>query len=419
MPYHFSFSGCGFLGIYHLGVSACLKQHVPNLLEDCKIAGASAGSFVACCLITGCSIDECTSYVLRLVDQAESQPILGPLHPRFKLMSELHESMLQVLPEDAYKIATGRLFISLTRYKDLKNVIVSEYESNTELIDAMLCSGFIPFYCGIIPPRYKGDYYWDGGLSDNQPIFDEPTITVSPFSGETDICPLDNSSNFIHLNICNSSVQFTQENLHRVSIALFPPQSLTMSEIFQQGYNDTLRYLQKNGMINCIDHLNVIEVPNFQREDVHDGEMDKKEKPNKTSEEDDFDCRECKQKIRKTLFASLPPQLLKVFHSSKKQSILNHLCQGKLFQAMSMILKPFVAPADILLAYITSIIKNIPKSQQSLENILKQLYCLSLCFLHNFLYKPCRHSSHHPHHTPFFSPNADYSPQPSKLPEES
>lgn len=38
-----------------------------------------------------------------------------------------------------------------------------------------------------------------------------------------------------------------------------------------------------------------------------------------------------------------------------------------------------------------SIIKNIPKSQQSLENILKQLYCLSLCFLHNFLYKPCRH----------------------------
>lgn len=65
------------------------------------------------------------------------------------------------------------------------------------------------------------------------------------------------------------------------------------------------------GMINCIDHLNVIEVPNFQREDVHDGEMDKKEKPNKTSEEDDFDCRECKQKIRKTLFSSLPPQLLK------------------------------------------------------------------------------------------------------------
>ena len=64
MPHHFSFSGCGFLGIYHLGVAACLKQHVPSLLEDCKIAGASAGSFVACCLLTGCSIGKNLFYYI-------------------------------------------------------------------------------------------------------------------------------------------------------------------------------------------------------------------------------------------------------------------------------------------------------------------------------------------------------------------
>ena len=28
-PSFFSFSGCGFLGIYHVGVGACLKEHCP------------------------------------------------------------------------------------------------------------------------------------------------------------------------------------------------------------------------------------------------------------------------------------------------------------------------------------------------------------------------------------------------------
>lgn len=392
MPHHFSFSGCGFLGVYHLGVAACLKQHVSDLLEDCKIAGASAGAFVACCLLTGCSIDKCTHYVLDLVSQAESQPILGPLHPRFKLISGLQESMQQILPADAYKLASGRLFISLTRYKDLQNVIVSEYASNDELISALLCSGFVPFYCGIIPPRYKGDYYWDGGLSDNQPVFEEPTITVSPFSGETDICPADNSSNFIHLNICNSSVQFTQENLHRVSIALFPPKSITMSEICQQGYNDTLRYLQKNGMVNCIYHLNVPMMPYFQGTETEAEELSTEENP---EEEPHFDCRECKHNIRKTLFSSLPPVLLKVFHStmtSKDQSILKYIFQGKLFQAMSLMITSFIAPVDILWACFTSFLSKIPQRPKDFENILNQLSFLFLCFIH-FLYKLCKHNN--------------------------
>lgn len=32
----------------------------------------------------------------------------------------------------------------------------------------------------------------DGGFTDNLPILNENTITVSPFSGLTDICPRDN-----------------------------------------------------------------------------------------------------------------------------------------------------------------------------------------------------------------------------------
>lgn len=49
-----SFAGCGFLGIYHVGVATCFRQYVPDLVTE-KIAGASAGSLAACGLI--CNVD--------------------------------------------------------------------------------------------------------------------------------------------------------------------------------------------------------------------------------------------------------------------------------------------------------------------------------------------------------------------------
>lgn len=40
----------------------------------------------------------------------------------------------------------------------------------------------------------------DGGFSNNLPTLDESTITVSPFCGETDICPRDASSQLFHVS---------------------------------------------------------------------------------------------------------------------------------------------------------------------------------------------------------------------------
>jgi predicted acylesterase/phospholipase RssA len=50
-----SFSGCGFLGIYHVGVASCLKQYAPHLYAE-KITGASAGALAACALIANCCL---------------------------------------------------------------------------------------------------------------------------------------------------------------------------------------------------------------------------------------------------------------------------------------------------------------------------------------------------------------------------
>ena len=45
-----SFAGSGFLGLYYIGVSACLKKLVPYLLTN-KIGGASSESLTALALV--------------------------------------------------------------------------------------------------------------------------------------------------------------------------------------------------------------------------------------------------------------------------------------------------------------------------------------------------------------------------------
>jgi hypothetical protein len=50
----------------------------------------------------------------------------------------------------------------------------------------------------------------DGGFTDNLPS-QRDTVTVSPFSGEADICPLDPySSNWMNINVKNTSFQVSQ-----------------------------------------------------------------------------------------------------------------------------------------------------------------------------------------------------------------
>lgn len=67
--------------------------------------------------------------------------------------------------------------------------------------------------------------YVDGGISDNLPQSElKNTITISPFSGESDICPRDSSTSFHELRFTNTSIQMNLGNMYRLSRALFPPE---------------------------------------------------------------------------------------------------------------------------------------------------------------------------------------------------
>ena len=45
-----SFNGCGFLGVYHVGVASALHHYLPNM-EFNYVCGASAGAMAGSCLV--------------------------------------------------------------------------------------------------------------------------------------------------------------------------------------------------------------------------------------------------------------------------------------------------------------------------------------------------------------------------------
>uniref|UniRef100_A0A8C4VHR7 Uncharacterized protein n=1 Tax=Gopherus evgoodei TaxID=1825980 RepID=A0A8C4VHR7_9SAUR len=141
----------------------------------------------------------------------------------------------QTLSENSHQLASGKLCISLTRLLDLQNVVISEYRSKEELIQVMVA--LFPIYLK------EGERYIDGGMTNVQPGSDsETTITVSPYTGEVDICPRDCPAYFNCIGFFRSTFQLSVENLCRFSYSIFPP-SLSF---YLKGYHDAIFFLQRH-----------------------------------------------------------------------------------------------------------------------------------------------------------------------------
>ncbi|KAM7002334.1 patatin-like phospholipase domain-containing protein 2 [Tautogolabrus adspersus] len=246
-----SFAGCGFMGIYYVGACSCILERYPRVIQDAsKICGASAGSLMAAVLSVGIPLEKCCADLMFMAKEGRKTK-LGPFHPTYNLVQIIGDSLLRGLPEDAHVLASGKLCVSLTRVSDRKNVLVSEFDSKEELVQALLCSCFIPFYCGVIPPTYRGVHYVDGAVSDNQPRYHvKNTMTFSPYTGESDLCPRASTLSFHEARFKNMSIQVNSENFYRVASTFFPPQAEQMAEICQNGYIDALRFLQENNLIS-------------------------------------------------------------------------------------------------------------------------------------------------------------------------
>ncbi|CAN7999102.1 unnamed protein product [Ixodes hexagonus] len=368
-----SFSGCGFLGIYHVGVASAFREYAPNCLG--KIAGASAGALAAAGLCCEVPFGESTTYVLRIAVRAR-QRALGPLHPGFDINSIIHDGLVKLLPENAHLMCNGKLHISLTRVSDGKNVLLSHFDSREDLIQALKCSCFIPFYSGLRPPKINGVAYMDGGFTDNLPTLDENTVTVSPFAGDSDICPIDDSFNLMQITFSNTSITLCPGNLYRASRIFFPPHPEILSRMCQQGFDDAVRFLQKNNMISCtrclaVQSSFVMEEPEVAAVESTDSE------PEKAGMRHAYDnCSDCKIRQQLALTDSLPEAMVRAIEEASDQlnkGVINWLFRHRPMKLISFLSIPYVLPVDIAVAILCKLWQLLPHLRNEMQCSLMRL----------------------------------------------
>ncbi|XP_053108863.1 patatin-like phospholipase domain-containing protein 2 isoform X2 [Hemicordylus capensis] len=329
-----SFAGCGFLGVYHIGAATCLQERAPHLIRDARrIYGASAGALTGAVLVAGGSLAEACADVLGLAKEARKRN-LGPLHPSFNVMKIIRDGLYKNLPENTHQLISGKLCISLTRVSDGKNVLVSHFNSKDEVVQR----------------------YVDGGISDNLPQHNSKnTITVSPFSGECDICPKGNSANFHEMNLTNTSIQFSLGNMYRLTQALFPPEPKVLGEMCEQGYSDALRFLKENGILH--DSVSV-DLP--LKKDDHQEHAQTADYNNKTgaANQDKKDMLEEEMFIDQlklapwpldeTIFENLPPRLRKALQEACKEKcgLCAQLSKFLPMRLMSYMMLPYTLPVE-------------------------------------------------------------------------
>lgn len=383
-PWNISFAGCGFLGIYQIGVASCLQEQAPFLVENARhVYGASAGALTASALVSGACLGEVGASFIDMAKEAQKR-FLGPMHPSFNLIKIMRSMMHRTMPPDAHSRATGRLGISLTRVIDGENVLVSHFNSNEELLQACICSTYIPVYCGLIPPTLHGVRYVDGGISDNLPQYElKNTITVSPFSGESDICPRDISSTNLHeLRFTNTSIQFTLANLHRITRALFPPDPLVMKNMCKQGYRDALHFLKTNGLLQYRDPHRMLAIASGGAEDDSDSEDDEGH-----GEESQRRCERGREandhsSIEEHIFEHLPPQVHKALVEAckERQSLLQSLSNLLPIRMASAILLPYTLPLESAVSMSIRLLEWLPDIQEDVgwmkEQTMKLLQSL-------------------------------------------
>ncbi|KAK2897587.1 hypothetical protein Q8A73_013967 [Channa argus] len=247
VPWSISFSGSGFLATYQLGVAKCLLNYAPWIIRTAPcVLGASAGSLVAAAVVCEMNPSTICDEMLHFAKKMKAFT-LGPFNPSINVFHWLEFVLNKYLPSDAHQLASGRLVVGMTRLTDGKHIVMSEFHSKEDVVQALLCSCFVPGYCGMQAPSFKGVHYMDGGFSSMQPVLPSHTLTVSPFSGEIDICPTDTPCIW-NIVVSGATLKGNMANSFRILNALYPLALETLEQAYHSGYKDAIDFLLQNDL---------------------------------------------------------------------------------------------------------------------------------------------------------------------------
>ena len=175
-PKSFFFVGCSWGAAFHIGVyKGMVERWGYENINKAKICGNSSGAAIAIGIVLGYKWEELERLYIELSKNARELGVFGK-------MSNHHDIFLDIFFKDknAYKKANNRLFIGITRFFN-KHEVVSEWNSNEELINTLHASFHIPYYCTNINKVFNRRAL-DGGFSSTFKRQDEKTLVINPIS---------------------------------------------------------------------------------------------------------------------------------------------------------------------------------------------------------------------------------------------
>ncbi|KAJ8618896.1 hypothetical protein MRB53_015082 [Persea americana] len=231
----FSFSAAGLLFPYHLGAAQFLIEK-GYIKETTPLAGSSAGAIVCAVIASGSSMEDGLKATKIL---AEDCRLKGTA---FRLGAVLRDVLEKFLPDDVHTRSTGRVRVAVTQILwRPRGLLVDQFDSKEDLINAVFTSSFIPGYLAPRPATmFRNRLCIDGGLT----LFMPPTSA----SETVRVCafPADRLG-FKGISIsphCNPDKRATPRQLFKW--ALEPAEDDVLDRLFELGYLDAAVWAEQN-----------------------------------------------------------------------------------------------------------------------------------------------------------------------------
>jgi hypothetical protein len=181
------FQGSGCVLVYHIGVARYVEDHFD--CSDVCFLGASGGAIIAAMMALDLGMDFAQKENIRVAKFSRTWPF-GPFGRILDDVAQAFETHLATWDDTKVEshLAGGRLVLSMTHMLTGAARLMLHYPTKRHVIDSVWCSMNLPiFLCPF--RRVEGEYFLDGGLTNNAPVLDCHTIRVSPTDRSADVRP--------------------------------------------------------------------------------------------------------------------------------------------------------------------------------------------------------------------------------------
>ncbi|XP_044461966.1 patatin-like phospholipase domain-containing protein 2 [Mangifera indica] len=231
----FSFSAAGLLFPYHLGVAQFLIEK-GYIKESTPLAGSSAGAIVCAVIASGASMQEALTATKILAEDCRARGTA------FRLGAVLRDVLHNFLPDDAHTRSNGRVRVAVTQILwRPRGLLVDQFDSKEDLINAVHTSSFIPGYLAPRPATmFRNRVCIDGGLT----LFMPPTSATKTVR----VCAFPASRLGLEgIGIspdCNPENRASPRELF--NWALEPAEDHVLDKLFELGYLDAAVWAVNN-----------------------------------------------------------------------------------------------------------------------------------------------------------------------------